>query len=89
MEMYNAVATLLGGVLVDLGCSATENWSLDNPPLDQLFILAIFPMWVLAPLQIYGWKLTQQFNIYGSSSWFGYRSASASKNGENINAHFR
>lgn len=88
--MHNAEATPLGGVVVDLGCNAIDSWSLDNPTLEWLFILPIFPMWVPAPLQIYGWKLIQPFNIYCCSSWFGYRSADASeKKGVSINAQFR
>lgn len=79
MEMHNTVAASLGGVVADLGYSATENRSLNDPTLDQLFILTIFPTWVLAPVQIYGGKLIQLFSVYGSSSWFGYRSASVSK----------
>lgn len=43
MEMHNRVAASLGGVVADLGYSATENRSLNDPTLDQLFILTIFP----------------------------------------------
>lgn len=43
MEMHNTVAASLGGVVADLGYSATENRSLNDPTLDQLFILTIFP----------------------------------------------
>lgn len=34
MEMHKAVANPLGGVVVDLGCDAVDNWSLDDPTLD-------------------------------------------------------
>lgn len=43
MEMHNIVATSLVGVVVDLGYNATENRSLDDPTLDQQFILTVFP----------------------------------------------